>query len=213
MFIKTLFLFSFIFTIALADETKLLKRGEKLYDIMCDKKAIETIRYNTPNELKLQIKDKNYCSNIDNKKLYAVVIYLTKREPKTKILQKVNPPKDAKCPVCGMFVVKFPKWITSLQIEDKTYYFDGVKDMLKYYLDKHKKIDIAQIIVNDYYTLEPIDAKTAWYVTGSTVYGPMGDEFIAFKTQKDAKSFSYEHHGKKIVKFSDIDEKLVYDLD
>jgi nitrous oxide reductase accessory protein NosL len=82
---------------------------------------------------------------------------------------------------------------------------------MKYYFDlKDFKGDIW---VNNYYTLLPLDALKAWYVMGSNIYGPMGNELIAFKTKEDAKSFLNEHHGQKIVKFSQITQKLIYDLD
>ena len=39
----------------------------------------------------------------------------------------------AKCPVCGMFVNKYPKWTAVIETSDGTnYYFDGVKDMMKF---------------------------------------------------------------------------------
>jgi len=117
-----------------------------------------------------------------------------------------------------MFTAKYPKWVATIKEKDgKTYYFDGVKDMMKYYFDPeryhHKKQAFTEILVSDYYTLKPITAKDAWYVIGANIYGPMGNEFIPFKTDADAQEFLKEHFGKKIVKFSEITEDLVYSLD
>ena len=127
-------------------------------------------------------------------------------------------PKNSKCPVCGMITNKYPKWIATIEEENgKVHYFDGVKDMMKFYFNPkkfhHKKNNFSKIRVNDYYTLKPIDAKTSWFVTHSNVYGPMGNELIAFKTKEDAKEFLKEHFGKKIVNFKEITEDLVYLLD
>ncbi len=44
-------------------------------------------------------------------------------------------PKD-KCPVCGMFVVKYPDFVGEIVFKDGSYaVFDGAKDMFKYYLE------------------------------------------------------------------------------
>lgn len=211
MFLKTLIIFLLIFTTASANESKLFKKGEKLYNILCDKKSIEAIKYKTKEELTLKIKDKNYCKNIDDKKLQIVVIYLTQKDSRPKTIKNIIIPKDAKCLVCGMFVAKYPKWVATIKEKDgKIHYFDGVKDMMKYYLSlKGKKIDLKEIMVNDYYTLQPIIAQDATFVIGSNIYGPMGSELIPFKTLEDAKSFSNEHHGEKIVKFYEINRELV----
>ena len=76
-------------------------------------------------------------------------------------------PKD-KCPVCGMFVAKYPEWTASITFSDgKTEFFDGVKDMIRFnfdtkrYAPHRKPADIRQIQVKDYYSLDPVDAKNA----------------------------------------------------
>jgi len=43
-------------------------------------------------------------------------------------------PARAKCPVCGMFVAKYPDWTASARFKDgTTYYYDGPKDMLSHF--------------------------------------------------------------------------------
>ena len=66
-------------------------------------------------------------------------------------------PKD-KCPVCGMFVKKYPDWVSQIVFKDGSYaVFDGAKDLFKYYhgLKKynpsHAPSDIDSIYVTDYY--------------------------------------------------------------
>ena len=90
--------------------------------------------------------------------------------------------------------------------------FDGVKDMMKFYFNRNKygkyndfmEDKITNIIVTDYYTQKPIDAKKAYYVVGSDVNGPMGEELIPFTSLNSAKTFLQDHHGKKIIKFNEI---------
>lgn len=125
-----------------------------------------------------------------------------------------NIPKDAKCPVCGMFVAKYPNWAATIKTEKETFYFDGVKDMMKFYFEptKYSKDAIlkdSSILVTDYYTLEQVDAKSAFFVLGSNVMGPMGNELIPFKDENSAKDFSKEHAGKKVLKFEEITLEVI----
>ena len=53
---------------------------------------------------------------------------------------KLKPDKQEKCPVCGMFVYKYPDWTAQVIFNDQSrFYFDGVKDLFKYvfHLDKY----------------------------------------------------------------------------
>ena len=128
-------------------------------------------------------------------------------------------PKD-KCPVCGMFVAKYPDWVAAITFKDGTrVFFDGVKDMLKYYFNMAKyapgktAADIQAIHVTDYYRLEPIDGRRAFYVAGSDVYGPMGKELIPFEKEAEAQEFMKDHKGKTVLPFGQIDLSLVMGLD
>lgn len=128
-------------------------------------------------------------------------------------------PKD-KCPVCGMFVAKYPDWVAQILFKDGSYaVFDGAKDMFKYYfnLEKYnpsKKVtDIDSIYVIDYYSLALIDGFKAFYVIGSDVYGPMGKELIPNAKEDEAKEFMSDHSGTSILKFKEITSDLVKSLD
>lgn len=128
-------------------------------------------------------------------------------------------PKD-KCPVCGMFVAKYPEWIAAVAFADRSVvFFDGVKDMLKYYFNMARyapgktAADIRAIHVLDYYRLEPIDGRKAFYVAGSDVYGPMGKELIPFEKESEAQEFMRDHKGKAVLSFEKIDLPQVMGLD
>lgn len=129
-----------------------------------------------------------------------------------------EPTANDKCPVCGMFVKPYPRWWTGLIYEDGTVvYFDGSKDMFKYYLKpdafggtKGKKI--SAIYVRDYYTLTWMDAREAFYVIDSDIYGPMGHELVPLATQEDAREFRQDHHGSAILQFNDIDWQILLRL-
>jgi len=66
--------------------------------------------------------------------------------------------------------------------------------------------------VRDYYALKQIDAKSAWFVLGSDVYGPMGHELIPFAREAEAKEFMRDHKGKRIVRFNEVSATLVKGL-
>jgi len=128
-------------------------------------------------------------------------------------------PKD-KCPVCGMFVAKYPDFVASIGYPDGLrVFFDGAKDMFKYYFNiqkyhpSRKIADIKDIYVTDYYSLSPTDAHAAIYVIGSDVYGPMGRELIPFSTEEDARVFMKDHNGKKLLEFQEITLPMVKSLD
>ena len=134
--------------------------------------------------------------------------------------EPVKPQAGNKCPVCGMFVAKFPDWGSEIIYQDGTVlFFDGAKDLFKFYFAPQKfksnkqRQNIKGIYVTEYYDLSFIEAKNAFYVIDSDVYGPMGRELIPFKTEKDAKEFLRDHQGKKIIHFKDVDPALIKTLD
>jgi nitrous oxide reductase accessory protein NosL len=132
----------------------------------------------------------------------------------------IKPVSKDKCPVCGMFVSKYPNWVTEIIFADGTYaIFDGPKDLFKYYLNigkynPSKKIsDIDSVYVTDYYGLAFIDGYEAIYVIGSDVYGPMGRELIPFEKEGDAKEFMKDHKGKSLLRFKEVTSDLIKQLD
>jgi nitrous oxide reductase accessory protein NosL len=67
--------------------------------------------------------------------------------------------------------------------------------------------------VTDYYTQKAIEARDAYFVIRSDVYGPMGHELIPFASKEDAKTFYMDHKGGKILQFNEITKEDVYKLD
>ena len=119
-----------------------------------------------------------------------------------------------------MFVVKYPDWVAQVIYRDGTrVYFDGAKDLFKYYFNIKKydsekgTRDIASIYVTEYYDLRFIDAYKAYYVIGSTVYGPMGRELIPQKSKEDANEFMKDHGGNRILQFEKVTPELIRKLD
>jgi len=128
-----------------------------------------------------------------------------------------NIPEKSHCPVCGMFIAKYPDWVTEIATDKETLFFDGTKDMFVFYFnpaqfDGPSQKDLKEIWVKDYYSLDWIDGRLAYYVVGSDVYGPMGHELIPFSSKDAAESFKNDHKGKAIYRFEEITPDLIESL-
>jgi copper chaperone NosL len=130
-----------------------------------------------------------------------------------------KPTTKDKCPVCGMFVHKYPDWVAQVVWQDGTrMYFDGAKDLFKFYADPSKylpgkgRAGIVAVWVTDYYTLEIIDGLQAYYVIGSDVLGPMGRELIPLAREAEAREFLKDHKGKKILRFQEVTPEILNTL-
>ena len=193
-------------------EKKIYPMGEKVYSKKC--KRIDPSVYKSYESMQEKILSDKLCKPLNQKYFEAVSLYLwdTKRDSKIeKKFRDIVVEKGEKCPVCGMFIYKYPKWATQIFYGDKHYSFDGIKDMFKYYFDN--KEGISEMLILDWYTQKTIDATRAFYVIGSDTYGPMGHELIGFKDEADAKTFYMDHRGKKVIRFEDVTKEIVYKLD
>lgn len=133
------------------------------------------------------------------------------------------PPKPGAkdlCPVCGMLVAKYPNWVATVVWKDgHAHHFDGAKDMFKFlhdlpkYAAGHRREEIVGIWVTDFYGLERIDARTALYVTGSDVLGPMGHELVPLASRADADDFLKDHKGKRLLGFEQVTRDTPLRLD
>jgi nitrous oxide reductase accessory protein NosL len=134
--------------------------------------------------------------------------------------EPVQPSEKDKCPICGMFVYKYPDWLAEIVFKDgSAVFFDGAKDLFKYYFQIQKyspgitRKDIEAILVKEYYDIELMDARKALFVIGSDVYGPMGHELLPFAATEDAKSFMKDHKGKRILRFEEVTPNVIGNLD
>lgn len=132
----------------------------------------------------------------------------------------LKPAAKDKCPVCGMFVAKYPDFVAQIQFRNgSAVFFDGVKDMLKYYrnfaryVPGKKATDISALYVTDYYSLRYLDGFKAYYVSGSDVFGPMGKELIPFGNKSDAQEFLRDHKGRAILSFREINDAIMKSLE
>jgi copper chaperone NosL len=132
----------------------------------------------------------------------------------------VTPGPRDKCPVCGMFVAKYPDWLAGARLADGTVaLFDGPKDLFKFWLDPgqflpgRRAADLTAAFVTDYYTVRQLDAREAFFVLGSDVHGPMGRELVPFARREEAEEFRRDHRGTQVLRFDEVTASLVRSLD
>jgi len=194
---------------------KLSKKGEKIVKTFCKKELLPDPS-GSADQLMKRVAASGACPPLSRSKLKAVASYLANGRGED-LSKSLTVPRGAKCPVCGMFVDKYPKWAASMVIDGKAYYFDGVKDMMKYYIfDADFPYDrkrIERMVVTDFYTLEAVPARECFYVRGSKLFGPMGNELVPFKSREEAESFLHDHQGQEIVRFGQITAEMVMALD
>jgi nitrous oxide reductase accessory protein NosL len=129
--------------------------------------------------------------------------------------QPVVPAAADKCAVCGMFVAKYPGWIAEIIFRDgSATFFDGPKDLftcyfnIKKYLPQKSREEIAVLYVTAYYSGKFINAAEAFYVLGSDILGPMGNELIPCRDLAEAKELMKDHRGNKILSFKQLSPGL-----
>lgn len=123
--------------------------------------------------------------------------------------------EKASCGVCGMYPARYPKWQTQIIFNDGMMVpFDGAKDMFKYLLNmgefdkQHQRTEVAAIWVRDYADGGWLDGEAAFYVVGSSVMGPMGQELVPFATTEAAQKFQGKNGG-TVNRFAEINLEVI----
>ena len=211
LFFFTLNLLAYPDTSQVVKEKRIYPMGKKVYEKLCQ--SIEPKQYKSYAKMQEAIRTNKMCKKMREEHFEALSLYLwdLKRAPQQKIHEhEISITKKEKCPICGMYVYKYPKWATQIFYDDTHYSFDGVKDMLKYYFTHEE--GVSKILVRDYYTQKVIEARAAFFVVGSDIYGPMGNELIVFSDEESAKVFYFDHRAKSILAFKEITFDLVDSL-
>lgn len=126
--------------------------------------------------------------------------------------------KESSCVVRHIKVYEAPAWVSKIELKNgKKIYFSSPKSMFEFYFRPGKWFDIGvkgeddfkDILVTDFATLKPVNAKTAFYIYGSNETSPAGDDLVAFDSYKAAQDFSKAHNGKRILKFREVSDALI----
>jgi len=127
--------------------------------------------------------------------------------------------KDAVGQVRHLKLYKYPLWVSEIDLSNgKKVLFSSPKGMFEFYLhpaswydDYHitSEQDFKDIYVTDYATGKAVKAKGAFYVYGSDVTSPGGDDLVAFDSYKAAEEFSKKHHGARVLGFREVNYGLI----
>ena len=139
-------------------------------------------------------------------------------------------PPEARCPVCGMFPARSPDWAAQIIFDDgDAHFFDSplslfmyLHDMARFGSGRQPQQIVAQYVtdagrlpahtdrVNQ--TSRWIDARTAFYVHGSSAKGPMrAGNLPAFASRETAQAFAAQRGG-VVLTFDGIDAPLIAHL-
>jgi nitrous oxide reductase accessory protein NosL len=119
---------------------------------------------------------------------------------------------QAICQHCGMPVADYPKWRTQRSNNTGTLHFCSPRCLFMN-LGQSDSVPASDAIrVKEYYRLQVIDARTAWYVINSDVMGPMGHDLVPLGSEEEAKEFMEDHKGGGIVRFEEINPALIKSL-
>jgi len=151
--------------------------------------------------------------------LFALQACSPQLEGQITLQQAVNIETADECHLCGMLISNFAgpkgelyrKGVTEAA-SNSVKKFCSTRDMFSFYLDPENKRNVTTMLVHDM-SKSPwnspndeyfIDAKNAWFVTGSSQTGAMGKTLASFSVQQDAESFIKEYGG-KLISFEQID--------
>lgn len=128
-------------------------------------------------------------------------------------------PADARCPVCGMYPARNPRWAAQTLFKDgAAHFFDSPADLFAFLqkVDRHDRrytlADIAVSFVTDFETGQWIEANNAFFVHGSSALGPMRDADLPAFTSRKAADTLVRRHGGQVLTFAEITPELIQSL-
>jgi len=120
-------------------------------------------------------------------------------------------PED-RCPVCGMKVMRYPKFAAAIQLHDSaTYYFCSTGCMVRSWM--HPEIYLGTTaaqrklpVVKEYFTGRQVDGRRVIFVFGSDVIGPMGPALVPVMDENYLKVFKKRHGAKSQFLLNDMND-------
>lgn len=128
-------------------------------------------------------------------------------------------PGDAdRCPVCAMFPARRPEAAAALTLHDgTTFYFCSNGCLLRAWLRPTAYLGRAQtaidrLVVLDFLSGEPVDGRSAFFVAGSEVTGPMGPAIVALGREAHVAVFRQRHGGETVFSLETLDNALWHEI-
>lgn len=126
--------------------------------------------------------------------------------------------KDTECVVRHFKVYKDPLWVSKIELQNgKKVFFSSPKSMFEFYfrpgnwfhVGVKNEADFKDVLVTDYNTAKPIEARGAFFVYGSNKHSPAGDDLVPFDSYKEATEFAKNNNGKRVLGFKEVSLALV----
>lgn len=128
-------------------------------------------------------------------------------------------PADARCPVCGMYPARYPRWAAQIIFEDgAAHFFDSPVDLFMF-LEAPERFGTTRtaaearaIYVADYRSGAWLSAREAVFVIDSAARGPMrGPDLPAFADAAAAGAFAAAQGG-RALRYEEVDSTLIAGL-
>ena len=120
-------------------------------------------------------------------------------------------------PVYMLDISKYPKFATKMVLKNgKTIPFVSVKSMMNFFYHPEKYPgygvspdgrQIDKMFVKDYLNGKEIPIESAWFVFGSRLVGPHGDDLIPLSSKTKAELFVQKYDGTKIMSYNEMRKK------
>lgn len=94
-----------------------------------------------------------------------------------------------RCAQCGMLADVAPRWQARAGAEA----FDAPKCLFRWAAAEGASLEGAT--VTDYYGGTPVEALEAFFVSGSDVLSPMGDDLVPLRSEAEMDRFVRDHGG------------------
>lgn len=124
-------------------------------------------------------------------------------------------PAQARCPVCGMFPARQPRWAVQVIFADGQAHFLDSPLSLFHYLRQverhapgHRRAGIAAIHVSEFETGHWLAAEQALYVHGSRLDGPMRSGNLPATGAGEAARRFTARHGGQALGFAELERQL-----
>lgn len=127
-------------------------------------------------------------------------------------------PADARCPVCGMFPARYPRWAGQVIFSDgATHFFDSPVNLLVFLRDvarysNYTAEDVIASYTNDVASDTWTPAETAYFVHGSDALGPMREGNLPSFAERTAAQVFAEARGGKVLAHREVDTALLDSL-
>ncbi len=123
---------------------------------------------------------------------------------------RLQPSAADRCPVCAMRPAKYPRFAAAIQLQDMTtFYFCSPGCMLKAWLRPDIFLgtgagDLKLPVSQEYFSGQPVDARTVFWVSGSDVVGPMGPALVPLQKDAHVDAFRRRHGGNHFFRLEDL---------